>query len=619
MSAVEKSRQARLQIPLQYQYEPNETPLTTEGVWKWDPEERNPHRKWWVLGRSVKFLGLEVNQTENQKGFRVSAAAMDAKTQLLIRPKGPWFQELDQFPCTEHPLSDFATVGGSIEVAQKSSELWEKTLTDRRNLLEHQLSQIATDSAESATLLAHQTFDHWLKESEELWRQKSSSQRAHEWVFYWKEANKFKVCGKGKKNPSTLAQEPPAPDSWMEPPSGNVPMHPLARTPARRWDGLYVIHAEVQMLKKRIVGQFLIDPSSEFSLVSPSFLRKQVITIDEESKKKESDRIVSSVIQRVRWFGGTLPARFIEVAGVQIGTLLLPMKTLGVVPTEIFKPPMNIATCCDGVLGKDFLFQYAVEFDPQFPAHLKIWPREGFQKNPQQYDWIEISEDNDGKWVSDCSLESPRRFIPLKVDWRVSTPGWILIPPASLGTRDEVKNSALWCSDRNLGKFWKVQAWREAASVRRKFTGPRRPMQAGVEFLSRGKFVFDLGHGRLWLERQGIQQEKAEASWGLKTRFELDEEEERILRVQHIVPNSPASRLQKMGLKPGDILLTLNETATDELDQWEVDRILNPVYPVSGAEHLPRKIELSWRSQKGSKKNPQKAVLEEKSEPNHAE
>ena len=48
--------------------------------------------------------------------------------------------------------------------------------------------------------------------------------------------------------------------------------------------------------------------------------------------------------------------------------------------SEFFAPPENPSSCCDGVLGADFLRRYVVEAcTPGPPAEIKLWPAENFR------------------------------------------------------------------------------------------------------------------------------------------------------------------------------------------------------------------------------------------------
>ena len=72
---------------------------------------------------------------------------------------------------------------------------------------------------------------------------------------------------------------------------------------------------------------------------------------------------------------------------------------------RFFSPPASLGTCCDGIIGNDFLNQFPVEFQAESPAEVRVWPKRDFHLSPET-PWVQISSGPNGELVSQCSVEA---------------------------------------------------------------------------------------------------------------------------------------------------------------------------------------------------------------------
>ncbi|MFZ9596276.1 MAG: hypothetical protein ACO3A2_09385 [Bdellovibrionia bacterium] len=106
-----------------------------------------------------------------------------------------------------------------------------------------------------------------------------------------------------------------------------------------------------------------------------------------------------------------------------------------------------------------------------------------------------------------------------------------------------------------------------------------------------GDFILDLPHGRLWTPQESSKKFKPVSS-GLEVEFIL-EDGERILKVRRITPRSKAAALLRENLAVGSRITQINSKPVEELDLWEVRRIL------SGSQG--QSVILQWKTKKGVK------------------
>ncbi|MEK7691861.1 MAG: GTPase, partial [Bdellovibrionota bacterium] len=263
-----------------YDFRLSETALTTTKIRSFEPTLVNPHQARWALEHTVLLAGVETARRGNGK-IGVRRVELDAPTRLHLRmPDGPWFVEESRFPCTKEPRRIFATWPGSRLAGEKGAEEWEKILSAGVGRLEARLQKIAEPTTERAKLLAQKEYLDWLDELEKLWNTvRETKLLALEWKSYWEIARKNGLCKDRSENPNL-----PYWEEVMEPlvepspyPGIQRALRPLTRAPTRRWDGAFSARLSIHTLGKKLNGQFLIDPLSEGSVASPSWLSGQGI------------------------------------------------------------------------------------------------------------------------------------------------------------------------------------------------------------------------------------------------------------------------------------------------------------------------------------------------------
>lgn len=334
-------------------------PLTTEKIWRVDPGESMPHRRRWVVERRLEIDGIRAISRGDQ--FGVTIGGLELLSLLHIRGPGPWFQGWESFPCGQGIESAwgrvFANPEGSAVASAEAAAFWERTVSAGRPDLERRLSQVRTRTEGSAVALGRALLAIWLKDLDSRWRTRSDQvARQAEWRHYLRQVSEGGHCAPSVRKGKRL---PPAPswDARMEPVTGPVRAELLARAPAKRWDGYYSIRVMARVGDVLLNGQFLIDPSAEVSLVAPSWLNRQGI----------DPRLIAApgfVPATVEWIRDRSVVAFVSFDDVSVGGRSLDNPVWGLLETEVFFPPAYPGLCCDGVLGRDFLRKFPIEFEP---------------------------------------------------------------------------------------------------------------------------------------------------------------------------------------------------------------------------------------------------------------
>lgn len=393
--------------------------LTTDGVWDIDPEEQNPHRARWALKRQVELVGLGPAPLTNGH-FGVRTDGIVAKITGYVRPEGPWYKPMSEFGCEEDPVSWFATPEGTKKAATAAASIWDEVVDLEKAKLGVQLKRIAANSGDEAVHRARLLFDAWLKDTEAVWRAKArTAARTLEWEFYLKQGRGGGRCPEGEGDPRPSSSTAVRWDALMESvapaPPRPFPM-PVARAPARRWDGLFSVRVGVEVLGRKLLGQFLVDSGAPVSVLSPAFLRGQGVLpalIEIPHRAPEPAHFSGST----SIFGGAL-ARRATIDRARLSGLELPLREVLIHDTELFAPPENLASCCDGILGMDALRKFVIEFRPGTPQEIVLWPRQGFHPA-----WVPLA---DPVWVETAVQIIPRfpgggfRLTKLKLQARLA-------------------------------------------------------------------------------------------------------------------------------------------------------------------------------------------------------
>jgi hypothetical protein len=338
-------------IAIQQNFKYSQEPLTTEKILVLDPAEENPNRMLWVLEKKVKIDRIQHREIDALFGFTASGVLLD--TQFYIRSIEKDLQAQKGCPSPEE-----ARRAGKQEATK-----WENLLKKNRLKLAYRLERVRAISKEQALLKGMEVFSNWIEDFDRIWH------------FNFKK-NQSGRCGKEKK----VFETPAILSSRVL----------LTRAPARLWNGFYTVRlsfliASKALNGKLLNGQFLIEPSTPQSIVSPFWLESQGISPEQIEKK-------DFLPQKVIWSGPTGLANTARVEKVYMSGVTIPIYDFLIFDTERFFPPTSLKSCCDGVLGDDFLRLFAVEFSPEAPTEVKLFERKGFSLGTEA-PYVDIESD----------------------------------------------------------------------------------------------------------------------------------------------------------------------------------------------------------------------------------
>ena len=590
------------EIPLESSWAESETPLTTERAWELDPREANPHRQRWLFPRKTEILGLEAWQptqpgTGSQKKpqpYRVRASGIRSVGVLYLRGPGPWYRPFTEFSCLPEPDAWFATRQGAEVAGKEGADSWSQVLGREKLKLQLRLDRIRGSRAEEVLQRARDEFASWLREVEQEWRSSSRSKaRIAEWRWYLQQGQKIGQCKLQEvRKAAAPAAAPPAWHELMEPVRPEPTRKVLARAPAKRWGGLYSIRLSVIFGDKTLNGQFLIDSGAAVSVVSPTWLESQGINpLLVERRGFPS--------QRVAWSGGSGIARKALAFQVSVADYILPLSEFLLMETELFGPPQYAGSCCDGILGNDFLHLYALELHPGPPASVAILDRRGFSGG-KDMPWVEAATLPSGELVSSgCLLESSSGASPI-VAARWDTGSEMALEPHLPWVETVRKGKAPWrlsCPGLKVAEGFPLtvpHAEKESPSspVRTRVPG----FNVGMEILGRGPTILDVPNGRIWFDRASLAKPVLENRSGLDTEFEFGDGNTRELVVRSLRKGSPADALSKAGLRPGMRITKVDGIPVAELNTWLLERRL------AGSEGS--RVTVEWSTKGGAKVAP---------------
>ena len=594
---------APLGISLQTSYEFKGAQLSTEKAWEIDPKLKNPHLRRQALGRRAELFGLKSRPIQGE-GFGVVGREVRSTAYGYIRGPGPWYRPWEEFDCHGKVNSWFAQPEGAERALTFVADLWARMLKEKLPELDVLLSQVRSSSEAKALDRGEQVFRSWLLGVESLWREQCEEQaQIEEWKYYREVARSSGIC----QNPKSIQSPSPSRASLMEPVQGQPPSFGrlLARAPVRLWNGLFSIRANISFAGKVLNGRFLVDSTAKTSQVSPAWLDAQGIypaLIYAPGNNVE-------VVQRSRvWQSNRRLARRVRADRVEVSGLSLELRDFLLTETEFFNPPGSVGNCCDGILGIDFLRLYPMEFRSASPPEVRIWSREGF-RGGEGSSWTELSELSTGELASACSLgtsgHDAAKSLDLKVEgvsWdlasekvlEVHTP-WRSVSTAILGAQKQKLSPRMVCDGQIFAEGFKPSfAEPPGGSNDRGFLSEKEPgMSLGVPLLSQSTFTLDIPHGRIWFAPGTLPlKEKKKNTSGVRLNFSM-KGDERILKVQSLISNSPAASLVREGLKSGMVITQVDSLPAEELDQWEVDQRLSGAY---GSQ-----VTLQWRTKTGLK------------------
>jgi hypothetical protein len=618
--AASPSLRPLFELAIRTNYSPSAEPLGTEQIWKLDPEELNPHRQRWVLNRKVELTGLEPRESSSGvpgEHFGVRAEGLTVATLGSVRGDGPWYQPLTDFPCHKEPVSWFGTPEGARTAAASAAHSWEKALDEDKIKLAVLLSRVSATTKETALLKARLLFDVWLKSVESTWRVRGRQQaKLDEWKYYESEAATQGLCHKG------ASHAPVAWEKMMEPP-GQGPLglagtpdetKLLARAPARRWDGLFSIHTSILIGGRKLNGRFLIDSGVGTSVLSPDFLEAQGIL-------PAWIILPGAPPIKMPWGGGDANGGggLAPRAGVDatfVGDFQVDLKDFAIFDTEFFSPPEAPGSCCDGVLGTDFLRKYVIELNPGPPAEVKLWPAANFHLAENSgTQWIESGLTPTGDLVSTCQAQLGDSKIHLvgarwdtgrddaldiHLPWQSEARGaigvkrpnsWEISCGPAASTVATTGAPAAPIARAVQASFPKMEPYENRAILEKV-----PAFSVGMALLGRARIFLDLPHGRIWFPAKTISADVRENRTGLELKYAFlkGNTDQRGLFVKAIRPGSQAAQaLAKRGLKVGMMISRFDTQNPEDLDAWQVNQYLAGAYG--------EQVTMQWKTSGGLK------------------
>lgn len=600
---------ASVEIGLSLKSQVSPEPLTTEKVWTLAPTQSDPHRQRWVLSSQLELSGLKVIQTgtRSKEVFKIESGELQGEVTGYLRGPGPWYQNLEHFPCGVDSHSDlasrFATEEGTRKGITEALDHWSKFLTQEKLKLSFALGHIRAETEQGTRDQARQVYRNWFQQLNRDWLAEQSKLKKIEWSHYEKAAHQAGLCGPSAKSKTHDSSTGPLPwKAQMEPIQGEPPkvtqVH--VHAPARLWDGMFTIRVSVRMGDGSLNGRFLIDSTAPTSVVSPSWLEGQgILPALIGLTRVAPQKVLGS---QFRENAGEL-SKWVSVERVEISGFPIPLNTFLLAETEFFGAPDHVGSCCDGVLGQDFLKLYPIEFQPQKPPEVRIWPKENFHwgtgGEEKGLPWIEVSST---EMASDCvsGSDTVGRGRLKGVRWNTGSPESLLLhtPWKKQGGAIASPSWKVECDSIQVARNATAVSPSELAAKRN--PGLRQAFPAidfGMELLSRGNFTFDLPHGRLWLASSGLASPPmARNRSGLKLKFEVQKKMGRILKVVSLKANSPAQSLAQAGLKPGMTITQLDGLEPADHDLWTLERHL--------AGEFGNTVTLQWQAQNGLKMAP---------------
>ena len=381
-------------------------PLMTDRVLDFDPEILNPHRVRVVYKRTIQVNGLAAVPHPAGSGFTVRVLGIDSHVLIGMRDRSsPLFSTIEEFPCTAKPDDRYATYEQTVLASQKKAAHWHQIVKNALPKIEMALESVREPVESMAEARAKVILGSWTKRLQNDWMEWDRiDSRAAEWKYYQTEAQKLtepcKYKSRGFKPWSEIMDPVPENPRVSE---------PLSRSPARRvGKGEWTIRLGLSAANLKLSGQFLVDPESSFSTVSPDWLSGQ--GMEEFLIEDPGKRIVKIKRREQTKLAKIVVFPEVEASGQKIG-----IEEFGIMDSDEYKPPEDFDVCCDGILGVDFFRKNVVQFDSSAPlGGVLIWPRSNYRA-PTGYSWKEFGVEGDGSLPSHI-LSDLKSNTPMIVD-----------------------------------------------------------------------------------------------------------------------------------------------------------------------------------------------------------
>lgn len=578
--------------------------LETREVRSIDPMVLNPFFSRWVLKRPVELQVLDVSSTKTKKGAR--RPSTEARLQsAILKTQTVMFKRTEMavehtdiktaFPCTHSQQIDFdfSTPIGIQYAAEVARDEWHALLQKNAKKLETKLATLRHEKQEAVHAGAQKIFQEWLENLDFEWAASSEKLvRRKEWLFYAKEAGCTTVLSTPEKNFTFQERHrknlpfSEQPLKSGETPSRRLNSDALARVPAKLWEGLYSVRMSVDVGDKLLNGQFLIDSTTQESLMSSSFLRWQgmnPVFLTEFGRRKHL----------VEWISGSGESIPLYVFGVRIGTHTLPLHEFYLADTELFGPPDYKKSCCDGVLGLDFLRHYRVEWLDEPSKAIRIWDQT-VSIDDGTWLWVPVYFDQERKKpTSDCVLhatdaDASSSKEPAKA--KLQGVRWSSASATSVDIHKPWQSTVAKLA-RGHRVQWNLECPTDVPNMTKSPIasqlipsipegGGKRHASAypsstvGIEILGRGPVMWDLPNGRIGFNKETLKTPVWQNRSGLELEFSFNDQGDRVLKVSEIHLKTSAALLKKEGLQVGSEITLLDGIPADDLDKNAVDRLL---------------------------------------------
>jgi hypothetical protein len=271
---------------------------------------------------------------------------------------------------------------------------------------------------------------------------------------------------------------------------------------------------------------------------------------------------------------------------VEVGNTPVGLRDFALYDSIFFEPPESPGSCCDGVIGTDFMREHVVEFRPGPPAEVNFWAPMGFSLPENEYDWFEVALTDAGEAQSACSARSSHLKIA-GVRWDTGRESALDVHlPWQKAARGPGRNDwRLGCgpnAEKLLGEHllagFPPGRGPESVQVREKSPG----VSVGISLLGRTRFFLDLPHGRIWFPKNVGSIPLRFNRTGLRLHYGVGKLDKRVLLVDSINPalaTLPGGRealrkLTRLGMQRGQLVTLVDQDDPGGFNQWEIDRKL---------------------------------------------
>jgi hypothetical protein len=451
-------------LDLRFHLRVSEESLTTEKVWELAPDQINAHRQAWILSPQLSLDRLDAPLRTKPKGkgrnssgttddrlYGAEALSVNAEVLGFVRPKGPFFDSLDDLDAyRERPLlqapsatqgsvapgsvapgsvapgsvapgsvaqkparkspgrracpvpEDFLSREQALAALQAEAKLFESILSRKRVVLAERLANVVAPTATEAKARAKLIFERWVHEVEDLREEQAPAVVAKAKAGVLTEflsQETLRACPLLKANASSQKlvarrahrARPKSTSDQSEVPGGFVQrMDPIVRLQGNQTLGRAPAKPVAGGLAVR--GRVLVGSKNLTGLFLLDFSQLQTL--------------ISPVFLREQglqpWelaVANVLPRREFDVDSLAIGGYPIPVRRVRLVETEEWVKKSRAeqmqlsflrAGCCSGILGVDFLAHQTFEVGAGADPYLRLLPRTGYFAGGGSH-WIEAS------------------------------------------------------------------------------------------------------------------------------------------------------------------------------------------------------------------------------------